>query len=72
MLQYVGQQQRERQGWGKEDEAVESVRLCVCMSVCVCVHTISGLSHFSCLSTHTHTADVQFLSCQQTSVAAEI
>lgn len=47
MLQYVGQQHRERQGRGNENEAEECVRLCVGTSECMfSILGISGLSHF--------------------------
>lgn len=34
-MHYVGQQHRERQGWGKKDEAEQCVRLHVSMHECV-------------------------------------
>lgn len=44
MLQYVGQQHRERQGWGNEAVAEE----CVGLRAGVCSHLcFLGVSHFS-------------------------
>lgn len=61
MLQYVGQQHRERQGRGNENEAEECVRLCVGTSECMfSILGISGLSHFSRWSTE----DVQLVTCR--------
>ena len=45
MLQYVGQQHRERQGWGNEEDVAEErvgLHAGVCSPLC-----FSGVSHFS-------------------------
>lgn len=47
-MHYVGQQHRERQGWGNKDEAEERVR----PSVCVCEPVFQVPSPLSQMSTH--------------------
>lgn len=68
MMHYVGQQQRERQGWGNKNKAEECVKT-VRVSMYECVHK----SCFPVISAScAHTDDVQFIRCQIQPLTAEI